>query len=140
MRPKAIRRFEFLYFGAVALYLANSVRDYAALKESAGGDLTRRGLDPDTLLVTTIALLVGFMLVLMFMVARLRIGFVRYLLVAMVAWQVYNLFPVLAEEQGGSVIVALASVALQAVAVLLTFLPSANRWFAGETVRTRDDF
>ena len=139
MRPKAIRTFELLYFGAIGLYLANSVRDYEALKETAGGDLTRRGLDPDTLLVTTILLVVGMMLLLMFMVARLRIGFVRYLLAAAVLWQGYELSQVLEVEHGSSVIVGIASVALQAVAVIFTFLPASNRWFAGTDLATADD-
>ncbi len=139
MRPRPIKTFELLYFGVIALYLANSVRDYDALKQSAGSDLTRRGLDPDTLLVTTIALLVGLMFVLMFMVARLRIGFVRYLLVAMVLWQGWNLSGVLAEEQGGSIIVGLASVVLQAIAVAFTFLPASNRWFAGTEIPPGDN-
>ena len=139
MRPKAIRTFELLYFGAIGLYLANSVRDYEALKEAAGGDLTRRGLDPDTLLVMSIILVVGMMLVLMFMVARLRIGFVRYLLAAGVLWQAWELSKVLEQEQGSSVIVGIASVALQAVAVIFTFLPASNRWFAGTDLATSDD-
>ena len=139
MRPKAIRTFELLYFGAIGLYLANSVRDYEALKLATGGDLTRRGLDPDTLLVISILFVVGMMLLLMFMVARLRIGFVRYLLAAGVLWQGWELSQVLAEEQGSSVIVGIASVALQAAAVVFTFLPASNRWFAGTELATAGD-
>ena len=139
MRPKSIRTFELLYFGAIGLYLANSVRDYEALKEAAGGDITRRGLDPDTLLVISISLVVGMMLVLMFMVARLRIGFVRYLLAAAVLWQGWELSQVLEQEQGSSVIVGIASVALQALAVIFTFLPASNRWFAGTSLAAADD-
>lgn len=139
MRPKAIRTFELLYSGAIGLYLANSVRDYEALKESTGGDLTRRGLDPDTLLVTSILIVVGMMLVLMFMAARLRVGFVRYLLAAAVLWQGWELSQVLQQEQGSSVIVGVASVVLQALAVIFTFLPASSRWFAGTDLTTTDD-
>lgn len=133
MRPKAIKTFELLYFGAIALVLANAVRDYEALRDNAGGDLVRRGLDPDTLLISSIAFLIGVMLVLWFMTARLRIGFVRYLIVLLVAWQAWPLPGILAEEKGSSVVVGIAAIVLQAVAVAFSFAPQARSWFAGET-------
>ncbi|MGE5952006.1 MAG: hypothetical protein ACM308_00060 [Qipengyuania vulgaris] len=127
------------YAGAIGLYFANSVRDCEALKLAEGGNLTRRGLDPDTLLVTNILFVVGMMLLLMFMVAPLRIGFVRYLLAAAVLSQGWELSQVRTEEHGSSVIVGVASVALQAVEVVFTFLPGSNRWFAGTDLATADD-
>lgn len=134
MRPKAIRTFELLYFGAIALVLANAVRDYDALRDSAGGDLVRRGLDPDTLLIASIAFMVGIMLVFWFMTARLRIGFVRYLMIALLIWQGWELGNIIAYERGSSVIVGIGAVALQAVAIVFSFLPPARAWFASATV------
>ena len=139
MRPKAIRTFELLYFGAIALVLANAVRDYAAMRESAAGDLVRRGLDPDTLLVASIAFVVGIMLVLWFMAARLRIGFVRYLLVAFLVWQAWPIVTALSEDRGSGVIVAAASLVLQALAIVFSFLPPANAWFRGDDAALRSD-
>ena len=131
MRPKPIKTFELLYIVAVALYSANAVRDYELLKVTAGEDLTRRGLDPDTLLVSSIVLMIGLLLLLMVMVSRLRIGFVRYLIVAMVAWEAWELYPIVMQDQGSSVMIGVGSTVLQAIAVAFTFLPSANRWFSG---------
>ena len=138
MRPKAIRTFELLYFGAISLYTANAVRDYELLKANAGEDLARRGLDPDTLLVTSILLVICLMLVLMFMVARLRLGFVRYLIVAFIAYEAWQLYPIVILDQGGSVIIGVASALAQAIAVLFAFSPSANRWFAGHGLEPPD--
>lgn len=130
MRPKPVKTFEFLYCIAVALYSANAVRDYEMLKASAGEDLVRRGLDPDTLLVSSIILMIGLMLLLMVMVSRLRIGFVRYLIVALVAWEAWELYPIVMQNQGSSVMIGVGSAVLQAIAVAFTFLPDANRWFS----------
>lgn len=139
MRPKAIRTFELLYFGAIALVLANAVRDYGAMKAATGGDLVRRGLDPDTLLVASIAFLVGIMLTLWFMTARLRIGFVRFLLIGLLAWQAWPVVGALADERGGSILVAAASLVLQALAIVFSFLPPANAWFRGDDAALRSD-
>ena len=140
MRPQAIRIFELLYFGAIALVLANAVRDYNGIIEAAGGDLTRRGLDPDTLLIASIAFVVGIMLLLWFLAARLRVGFVRYVLLAVTIWQAWELAIVVSDEKSGSVLVAGAAVALQAVAVAFTFLPSAQAWYRGDDFTAGDDF
>ncbi|EDL49739.1 hypothetical protein [Erythrobacter sp. SD-21] len=139
MRPKAIRTFELLYFGAIVLVLANAVRDYAAMRESAAGDLVRRGLDPDTLLVASIAFVVGIMVVLWFMAARLRVGFVRYVMVGLLAWQAWPVVTALSEDRGGGIIVAAASVVLQLLAIVFSFLPEARAWFAGDDASLRSD-
>jgi hypothetical protein len=138
MRPKAIKNFELLYFGAIALVLANAVRDYDALRDSAGGDLVRRGLDPDTLLIASIAFMVGIMLVFWFMTARLRIGFVRYLMLGLLIWQGWELSSIIVNERGSSVIVGVAAVVLQAVAVAFSFVPTARAWFAAEAIPLED--
>ncbi len=130
MRPKSIRVFELLYLGAVALIAANAVRDYDAMLAEAGGDLVQRGFDPASLLVASIIFTLGLMLALWFMTARLRIGFVRYLLVALLVWQAWPVPEALANGIQPSDVIAFASLILQAAALIFAFRSDARDWFA----------
>ena len=131
MRPRSIRLFEMLYLSAIALVAASAIYDFGALIAAAEGDLSRRGIDPTTLVIAGIAFTVFLMLALWFMVARLRIGFVRFLLIALLAWQAWPLPQALANGTSASDVVAIATIVLQAIAIIFTFTPSARAWFAG---------
>lgn len=134
MRPKSIRLFELFYLVAVALVAASAIYDFGAILASTEEDMARRGIDPFTLAVAGIGLAIAFKLVLWFMVARLRIGFVRFVIILVIAWEARNIPVAVANGISPSDIVAIAAVALQIVAIACTFTASARQWFAAPVV------
>lgn len=120
-----------LYLSAIALVAASAIYDFSALIAAAEGDLSRRGIDPMSLVIAGIAFTVFLMLALWFMVARLRIGFVRFLLIALLAWQAWPLPQALSNGTSASDVVAISTIVLQAIAIIFTFTPSARSWFSG---------
>lgn len=134
MRPKSIRLFELFYLLAVALVAASAIYDFGAILASTEEGMARRGIDPFTLAISGIVLAIAFKLVLWFMVARLRIGFVRFVIILVIAWEARKIPEVFTGGLGPSDIVGLAAVALQLVAVVFTFAPTARAWFAAPAV------
>lgn len=131
-RPTSIRLFDSLYLGSIALNAANLVRDWDAHLLSAQEELAGTGLQPETLLAFSMAFFLLLSLILWFMVAWLRVGFVRYLLAGLLVWEALPLRRTLQGELGYSDIVVLLSLALQVVAIAVTFRADARAWFKGD--------
>ena len=134
-RPTSIRVFDSLYLGSIALNAANLVRDWDAHLLSAQEELAGTGLQPETLLAISMAFFLGLSLILWFMVAHLRVGFVRYLLAGLFVWEALPLWRTIQDELGYSDIVVLVSLALQLGAIAATFRADARAWFRGDEHR-----
>lgn len=131
VRPVSIRVFDSLYLGSIALNAANLVRDWDANLLSARTELAGSGLQPETLLAISMAFFLGLSLILWFMAAYLKVGFVRYLLAALLVWQALPLARMAPGMPGYSDIVVMASLALQLAAIAFAFRTDPRRWFAG---------
>lgn len=130
-RPSSIRIFDSLYLGSIALNLANLVRDWDAHLLYAREELAGTGLQPETLLALSMAFFLGLSLILWFMVAHLRVGFVRYLLAALLVYEAVPLANIAEDGLGYSDIVVILALVLQTVAIAFTFRADARAWFEG---------
>lgn len=139
MRPKSIRLFELFYLAAIAMVTASAIYDFSAILASTEQSMARRGIDPFTLAISGIVLAIGFKLVLWFMLARLRIGFVRYIVILVILWEAWNIPLAMTNGVSPSDIVAIADVVLQVIAIVFTFTASARAWFAAPVVEDRRD-
>ena len=133
MRPKSIRLFELFYLASIAMVVASAIYDFSAILASTE-NLSRRGIDPFTLSVTGIVLAVGFKAILWFMTARLRIGFVRYLIIAVILWEAHKIPATLSNGAGPSDIVAICVVLLQIVAIVFAFTAASRAWYAAPVI------
>lgn len=130
-RPTAIRIFDSLYLGSIALSAANLVRDWDAHLLGAQDELAGTGLSPEILLAFSMAFFLGLSLILWLMVGHLRIGFVRYVLIGLLIWEALPVWRTLQGGIGSSDIVVFVSLILQAIAIAFTFRGDAQLWFRG---------
>lgn len=133
MRPVSIRVFEWCYLAAIALRVANFTIGFDVLRGQAEAELVGTALQPsDGLLVASIAFSVMIALALWFLIARLGVGFVKWIVIAQLAWELRTLPTVLAPPMGITDYIGLAIFGLQAVGIAFLFRADARRWFARE--------
>ena len=129
-KPVSIRKFDLFYLGAVALGVVNTLLNFSMLESSAteqvGPDLAQHA---SSIAIGSVVLSTLFSLLFWFLISKLRIEFIKWLLLLFLAWSAVALPTMLAEGFGLPEIVALASVVLQTVAVWYLFRPDAKAWF-----------
>ena len=129
-KPDSVRKFDLFYLGALALGIVNALLNFDLLKSSAvqqvGPELAGHA---SSIAIGSVVLSTLFSLLFWFLVSKLRIEFIKWLLLLFLAWSAVALPTMLAEGFGLVEVVALASVVLQAVAVWFLFRPDAKAWF-----------
>ena len=128
MRPVSIRWFSVLYLASALLVAVDALLQWDRLLADFTRNNSAPGVNPVLLLVASVGFVVGVFLVLWFLATRLRIGYVRWIMLGTAAWQAVGL--VRSGAIGDMPVLALATLALQAIALMLAFTPSAARWFA----------
>jgi hypothetical protein len=135
MRPDSIRKFDMLWLGALALGVVAFVLSYGTLKAQVDAQLADAGMAAGT---SDFALMGGFAfgivisLALWFLVSRLRLEFVKWILILLFVWGLINLPAIFAD--GFTLIDALSLIgtAMQAAAIYFLFRPDAKAWFAAK--------
>ncbi len=133
MRPDSIRKFDLFYLAAIAIGIASSLLNYDALRDASSVQLREGGLETyaDTVVFLTLGIGLFINLLLWFLASRMRIGFVKWILLVFVAISV--LTRVMGVAGGANVsITDLVNVLLKGIAVWFLFQPDAKEWFAAK--------
>lgn len=131
MRPDSIRKFDMFYLAAILIGVASSLMNYDTTLQAAATQLSDAGLQDSagTVLVATLGVIFAFNMLLWFLVSRLRIGFVKWIILLIVLFSVAN--RLLGISQGLNVsITDIISVLLKAIAVSFLFRADTKEWFA----------
>jgi len=131
MRPKSIRNFDFLYLGGIALSLVTFLLTYDDMVAEIQRQTAESGLQ-----VGGGAALGGFLfgtvisIAIWFLISRLRIEVVKWVLVVFFLFGLIGLPVVLANVLTLSGLLNLAIFVVQALAIWMLFQPDARAWFA----------
>ena len=135
MKPTAIKRFDWLYLGAIVLSTVATFINYDSLMAQMEAELATSGAEG----VSSIALIGGFAfgivvsLALWFLVSVLRIGLVKWIIALFAAWGAVSF--VLSMLQTGfdvSLVLGAIAVIMNVAAAALLFTPEAKAWFASK--------
>ncbi|MDG6079480.1 hypothetical protein E3U23_09770 [Erythrobacter litoralis] len=136
MKPTAIKRFDWLYLGAIVLSTVATFINYDSLMAQMEAELATSGAES----VSSIALIGGFAfgivvsLALWFLVSVLRIGLVKWIIAIFAGWGAVSF--VLSMLQTGfdvSLVLGAIAVIMNVAAAALLFTPEARAWFASKT-------
>lgn len=131
MRPESIKKFDMLYLGAVVLGLVNFVLSYGAMKAQMDAELARTGVEMGSgVLIASVIFGIVISLALWFLISRLRIEVVKWVLVLFFLWGLIGMPALFADGFGPTDIIALATFVMQAAAIYFLFRPDAKAWFA----------
>ncbi|KLI64692.1 hypothetical protein [Aurantiacibacter marinus] len=134
MRPDSIRKFDIFYLAAIAIGLASSLLNYDVQMDAAAVELSTAGLQDQagTVMLVTLGLILAFNMLLWFLASRMRIGFVRWILLVVVLISVAT--RLMGITQGANVsITDLISVLLKAISVFFLFRADTSEWFAARS-------
>ena len=139
MKPAAIKKFDWLYLGSVAVGLLGFALNYGAIADQANAELAAGGLEgaANGLLIGSMLVGVAINVALWFLVSVLRIGFVKWIIVLFVAWGLLSLGTALASGEIASlnVIFGIISSLMGIASLYFVFQPEATAWLAAK----RDD-
>lgn len=135
MRPDSIRKFDMLWLGALALGIVAFLLSYGTLKAQVDAQLAASGMTSGA---GGAALIGGFVfgivisLALWFLVSRLRLEFVKWILILLLIWGLVNLPAIFADGFTLIDVLSLIGTAMQAAAIYFLFRPDAKAWFAAK--------
>lgn len=144
MRPESIKKFDMLYLGAVVLGLINFVLSYQTVKAQMDAEMAASGIEVGAgVLIGSIIFGVVISLALWFLISRLRIEVVKWVLILFFLWGLIGLPALFAGDFEANDLIVLVTYAMQAAAIYFLFQPDAKAWFAekrnGAGVRTDSD-
>lgn len=139
MKPAAIRKFDWLYLGSIAVGVLGFALTYGTLADSVSAELTASGMEGAAggFLIGSMLVGVAINVALWFLISVLRIGFVKWILLLFVAWGLLSFGISIASGQAPAlnlVIGAISSIMVVA-SVYFLFQPEATAWLA----QKRDD-
>lgn len=132
-KPDSIRKFDLFYLGSLALGAVNTVLSLDMIEASA-----RAQMGPEMegmvsgIAMGSLVLSIIISLILWFLISKMRIELIKWLLVLFLAWTAITLPEALGDGINLAEVVALVSAALQAVAIWFLFKPDAKAWFAAK--------
>ncbi|WP_374407369.1 hypothetical protein [Pelagerythrobacter sp.] len=135
MRPDSIRKFDMFWLGALALGVVNFLLTYGSLKAQIDAQFAQSGLDAD---MGGAGLIGGFVfgivinLALWFLVSRLRLEFVKWILILLILLGLTGLPDLFATGVAVSIVLSLVAIVMQAAAIWFLFRPDAKAWFASK--------
>ncbi len=132
MKPDSIRKFDWLYLGSIAVGLVGILFGYRAMSAQVEAQMTAQGAAGLGMgvVIAGLAIGIGISLALWFTISVMRIGFVKWILIALIAWSVYTSFGALAGTFDLALVCGLASTLMSIVAVSYLFRADAEAWFA----------
>lgn len=131
MRPGSIRKFDWLFLGSLALSVLAFVLNYDAIVAQVDRELVASGIEAGAgLAEKSLIFSVIVNLALWFLVSRLRIGFVRWLLIVFFAIGAIGIPAALAQLPALHAVVNLLVFVMQLGAFWFLFQPDARAWFA----------
>ena len=133
MRPAAIKKFDMLYLGSLVISVLGVLLNFDTMVEISNDQLMAEGLEPmgSGILIAGLAFTVIITLALWFLVSRLRIEFVKYILALFAAYGVYTMVVgSTAEGPMLNLVLGWASTIMSVAAVYFLFTPEAKAWFA----------
>lgn len=140
MIPKSIRLFTVLFWASVALSAVDIALQWPAMIDQISSDLALRGLSEQEaigmsriVLIFTALLVFALVALLWFLVARKRVGVLRWILLLLAAWSVYLGLSdmVAAPALDLPMTLRLAGTLQLVLAVAFLFRPASQAWFAG---------
>ncbi|WP_324828879.1 hypothetical protein [Qipengyuania zhejiangensis] len=143
MKPKSIRRFEYLFWISVILSLVSTALAWANLSDQAEAAIAMsKGNSPGMgviLLLSSVAIFLTIALVVWAAISQYRIGAVRWVLLALVVYSAIEIVRTgaLANPIPSSVADALATVVAGA-STLFLFTAEARDWFRGDSGQVTD--
>lgn len=132
MKPDSIRKFDIFYLACVALGVASSLLNYEAQVASVGRLWQDAGIADAAGIFVFVSLGIAFVinLLLWFLVSRLRMGWVKWVLVVFVAYSAITMAAAASMGMGSVSITGVITTLLKAIAVFFLFQPDAKEWFA----------
>ena len=134
MKPAAMRKFDWLYLGSIAVGVLGFALTYGTLADSVRAELTASGMEGAAggFLIGSMLVGVAINVALWFLISVLRIGFVKWILLLFVAWGLLSFGISIASGQAPAlnlVIGAISSIMVVA-SVYFLFQPEATAWLA----------
>ena len=137
-KPAAIRNFTLLYLGAMVISLIASFMNMdsaaAAIDSQFAEDpnIAAAGLDGSGSTFLMVGLVVGalFNLLMWYLIAVQRLGFLKWVLVVLLAYNVVTAIYAMTSGMAQIGIVGTVTLAMQAAAIYFLFTPEAKAWFA----------
>ena len=133
MKPAAIKKFDMLYLGSLAVSVLSVALVFDTMVQISNDQLAAQGLEPmgGGILIAGLAFWVIIALALWFLVSKLRIEFVKYLLAL---FAVYSVFTMAVGGAGEgpmlNLILGWISSVMSLAAVYFLFTAEAKAWFA----------
>ncbi|RPF71498.1 hypothetical protein [Aurantiacibacter spongiae] len=135
MRPDSIRKFDMFYILSILTGLAKTLLNLGTMRATLEAELARSGLGGmgstgEATLYASLAF--GFLLsvVLWWLVSRKRLGFVKWIMLAILVYNVVTIPLALIAGVGSVSITGLVTIIFQAVALWFLFQPDAREWLA----------
>ncbi|QZH76291.1 MAG: hypothetical protein JY451_07080 [Erythrobacter sp.] len=132
MRPDSIRKFDLFFLAALAVGVASALLNYDTQMGAITTQLGEAGMaeHAGTVMFATLGIGLAVNLLLWFLVSRLRIGWVKWLLLAFLIYSVLSIGVALTTVGFNLSLTGLVNVLLKAIAVFFLFQPDAREWFA----------
>ncbi|TIX49088.1 hypothetical protein [Alteraurantiacibacter aquimixticola] len=132
MRPDSIRNFDRLYLGAVALSMVSFVLTYSQVTAMLEAELAGSGAEDigGTALIIGIGIGTLISLGLWYLVSRMRIEFIKWILILLLVYSLAGVPQSLEMGFGLSTALGLVGLAMQAGAIWFLGRPDAKAWFA----------
>ena len=132
MRPDSIRKFDLFFLGALAVGIASALLNYETQMGAITAQLGEAGMGEHagTVMFVTLGIGLAINLLLWFLVSRLRIGWVKWLLLAFLIYSVLSIGVALTTEGLNLSLTGLVNVLLKAIAISFLFRPDTRDWFA----------
>lgn len=133
MRPESLRKFDLFYIAAIGIGLASGLLNYDAQMRMLESQMAGSGLEQYSggIVLASAGIALAFNLILWLLASRLRMGWVKWVIVALVLYSLGTLVVGLSMSMVSVSITGLITVLLKAIAVSFLFRPDAKAWFAG---------
>lgn len=135
MRPDSIKKFDLFFLASIAIAVVQALMNYETMEAAVGAQLETAGLGSEMSAILPISLAVGFalQLLLWFLISRLRLGWVRWVLLAFVAYRALSIPLAVSSGVASLSITGVIAALLQIIALWFVFQPDAREWFASRS-------
>lgn len=132
MRPESLRKFDLFYLASIAIGIASSLMNYESQVSALGVRLAEAGLSypAESFLLIALGIGLAFNVLLWFLASQMRLGFVKWIILAFVLYSGATTMFALSMSMGTLSITGLLNVLLKAIAVTFLFRADAKEWFA----------
>ena len=131
MRPDAIKKFDYLYLGSLGLSIIGFMMNYSNITAEVDRELADTGMQIGSgLAMGSLIFSIVVSLAIWFLISRLRIGIVKWVLVVFFVLGLIGIPVILAQLPALHAVINLVVFLLQVAAIYFLFTPEAQAWFA----------